>query len=198
MKALIAGKRVLVTGAGGTIGGELARQIAEFGPARLALLDSSEFPLYSIDLEIGERHPGLARAAILADVRDASRIAAAFAEEQPELVFHAAALKHVPIVEAHPDEGVLTNVVGTRFVADACLANGVGAMVLISTDKAVNPTSVMGATKRIAEAYCQALDLDGGAARRRPGSSPCASATCWARPARSCRCSSASSPAAGR
>ena len=169
MRALIAGKRVMVTGAGGTIGGELVRQVAEFGPARLALLDASEFQLYSIDLEIGERHPGLARAAILADVRDARRIAAAFAAEKPELVFHAAALKHVPMVEAHPTEGVLTNVVGTRVVADACVANGVGAMVLISTDKAVNPSSAMGATKRIAEAYCQALDLErrrGAAATR--------------------------------
>jgi FlaA1/EpsC-like NDP-sugar epimerase len=169
MRALIAGKRVMITGAGGTIGGELVRQVAEFGPARLALLDSSEFQLYSIDLELGERHPGLDRTAILADVRDARRIAAEFAAEKPELVFHAAALKHVPMVEAHPTEGVLTNVVGTRVVADACVAAGVGAMVLISTDKAVNPSSAMGATKRIAEAYCQALDLEarraGGATR---------------------------------
>ncbi len=160
MKALIAGKRVMVTGAGGTIGGELVRQVAAFGPARLALVDSSEFQLYSIDLELAERHPALDRAAILADVRDARRVAAAFAAEKPELVFHAAALKHVPVVEAHPTEGVLTNVIGTRVVADACIANGVGAMVLISTDKAVNPSSAMGATKRIAEAYCQALDLE--------------------------------------
>jgi len=161
MRRLITGKRVLVTGAGGTIGAELARQIAEFTPARLALLDSSEYHLYSIDLEMSERHPELARAAILADVRDARRIAAAFAAESPELVFHAAALKHVPMVEAHPSEGVLTNVVGTRIVADAARGAGAGAMVLISTDKAVNPTSVMGATKRIAEAYCQALDVEG-------------------------------------
>ena len=162
MKSLITGRRVLVTGAGGTIGGELVRQVAEFGPSRLALLDSSEFQLYSIDLELTERHPEIERTAILADVRDARRIAAEFAAEKPELVFHAAALKHVPMVEAHPTEGVLTNVVGTRIVADACVAAGVGAMVLISTDKAVNPSSAMGATKRIAEAYCQALDLEAG------------------------------------
>ena len=161
MRALIAGRRVLVTGAGGTIGGELVRQIAEFGPARIALLDAAEFQLYSIDLELSERHPDLPRAAILADVRDARRIAAAFGIEKPELVFHAAALKHVPMCEANPSEGVLTNAIGTRVVADAARAAGARAMVLISTDKAVNPTSVMGATKRIAEAYCQALDLDG-------------------------------------
>ena len=167
MQALIKNRKVLVTGAGGTIGTELARQIAAFGPARLSLLDSSEHALYSIDLEIQERHPDLNRRAIIADVRDEESIARRMAEEGPEIVFHAAALKHVPIVEAHPAEGVLTNIIGTRIVADCCRANGVAAMVLISTDKAVNPTSVMGATKRIAETYCQALDIvesAGGAA----------------------------------
>ena len=158
MRAMIQGKRVLVTGAGGTIGGELTRQIADFGPARLALLDHSEFALYTIDLEISERQPALPRQAILADVRDRERIMAVIAEERPELVFHAAALKHVPVVETHPVEGVLTNVVGTRNVAEACAAVGVGSMVLISTDKAVNPSSVMGATKRLAECCCQILN----------------------------------------
>jgi O-antigen biosynthesis protein WbqV len=167
MKALIAGRRVLVTGAGGTIGNELVRQVAEFAPGRIALLDSSEFHLYSADLDLSERHPELDRAAHLADVRDARRIAAVMVAEKPEIVFHAAALKHVPMVEAHPVEGVLTNVVGTRIVADACRAAGARAMVLISTDKAVNPTSVMGATKRVAEAYCQALDIE--SARKREG-----------------------------
>jgi len=159
MQALVRGRRVLVTGAGGTIGGELARQIASFGPARLTLIDSSEYALYSIDLELGERAPDVPRAALLADVRDQGRMARLFAEERPELVFHAAALKHVPMVEAFPAEGVLTNVLGTRIVADCSLRAGVRAMVLISTDKAVNPTSVMGATKRIAETYCQGLDI---------------------------------------
>ena len=157
MAALIAGKRVLVTGAGGTIGGELARQIASYGPARLALLDHSEYALYSIDLEIGERAPDLPRAAILADVRDGARVQSVIAEEKPELVFHAAALKHVPMVELHPAEGALTNVIGTRNVAEACAAAGVSAMVTISTDKAVNPSSVMGATKRIAECAVQTV-----------------------------------------
>jgi FlaA1/EpsC-like NDP-sugar epimerase len=159
MAVLIGGKRVLVTGAGGTIGSELCRQIATFGAESITLLDNSEYQLYAIDLEIGERAPALRRQAILADVRDADRVARVFQDVQPELVFHAAALKHVPMVEMHPEEGALTNVVGTRVVADACRAHGVTAMVQISTDKAVNPSSMMGATKRVAESYCQALDL---------------------------------------
>ncbi|MGE0734572.1 MAG: polysaccharide biosynthesis protein [Alphaproteobacteria bacterium] len=165
MARLIAGKRVMVTGAGGSIGGELVRQIADLGPKRLVLVDHSEFHLYEIDLELGQRKPDLARAAHLADVRDARRVDALIGGEKPELVFHAAALKHVPMVELHPNEGVLTNVIGTRNVADACLRHGVAAMVQISTDKAVNPSSVMGATKRLAENYCQALDLTGPDAR---------------------------------
>jgi FlaA1/EpsC-like NDP-sugar epimerase len=169
MKRLVHGRRVLVTGAGGTIGSELARQIASFEPARITLIDNSEYLLYEIDLELRENHPEVERRAMLADVRDRGRIKALFAAEAPELVFHAAALKHVPMVEAFPDEGVLTNVVGTRVVADACQANDVQTMVFISTDKAVNPSSLMGATKRIAETYCQALDLAarGGPTRTR-------------------------------
>jgi O-antigen biosynthesis protein WbqV len=162
MKALVAGRRVLVTGAGGTIGSELVRQLAANGPSRLVLLDNSEFNLYAIEMETRERAPGLDCRAVLGDVRNRARIEAVLAEERPELVFHAAALKHVPMVEAHPLEGILTNVVGTRNVAEACRNHGVAAMVLISTDKAVNPSSVMGATKRLAESYCQALDIGGG------------------------------------
>jgi O-antigen biosynthesis protein WbqV len=157
MRAFVSGRRILVTGAGGTIGAELTRQIAAFGPAHLALFESSEFNLYSIDGELAAKHPDLARSALLGDVRDARRLETVFARERPELVFHAAAYKHVPMVEDNPNEGVLTNVVGTRNVADACRAQGVAAMVMISTDKAVNPSNVMGATKRIAEIYCQAL-----------------------------------------
>lgn len=159
MGALIGGRRVLVTGAGGTIGSELCRQIAAFKPATIVLLDNSEYQLYSIDMEIGEKAPDIVRRAVLADVRDKDRIDRVFAVERPELVFHAAALKHVPMVELHPDEGALTNIAGTRVVADACRDHDVRAMVLISTDKAVNPSSMMGATKRVAESYCQALDL---------------------------------------
>ena len=160
MKALVAGRRILLTGAGGTIGSELARQIAAFGPARLALLDHGEYALYGIDREIREIAPDLIRAALIGDVRDRGRVEEVMAAERPDLVFHAAALKHVPIVEANPCEGILTNVLGTRHVAEACRAHGVGAMVMISTDKAVNPTNVMGATKRLAESICQALDLE--------------------------------------
>jgi O-antigen biosynthesis protein WbqV len=161
MRRLIQGRRVLITGAGGSIGSELARQVAGFAPAHLTLLDASEFLLYLVDQEMALRAPDLARRAVLADVRDAGRLARVMAAERPELVFHAAALKHVPMTEAEPTEAVLTNVIGTRNLAEAARAAGVRAMVLISTDKAVNPASVLGASKRLAEAYCQALDLAG-------------------------------------
>tara|TARA_R110002012_G_scaffold79714_3_gene202554 strand:- start:228 stop:2177 length:1950 start_codon:yes stop_codon:yes gene_type:complete len=160
VSALISGKKVMITGAGGTIGGELSRQIAALGPSEIALLDAGEFQLYEIDLEISEKFPELPRKALLADVRDARSVDDRMASFAPDIVFHAAALKHVPLVEANPTDGVMTNVIGTRNVADAVARHGVGAMVLISTDKAVNPTNVMGATKRTAEAYCQAKDRD--------------------------------------
>ncbi|MCW2249203.1 O-antigen biosynthesis protein WbqV [Azospirillum fermentarium] len=156
---LIAGQRVLVTGAGGTIGSELVRQIAALEPALLVLVEACEYNLYAIDMEIRARHPGLSVSTELADVRDRTRIRRLFAGHRPAMVFHAAALKHVPLVEANPMEGALTNVAGTRNVADAAREAGCRAMVLISTDKAIRPTSVMGATKRFAETYCQALDL---------------------------------------
>jgi O-antigen biosynthesis protein WbqV len=159
MARLIRGRRILVTGAGGTIGSELARQIAAFAPARLILVDNGEYLLYQIDSELRESWPELAIRARLGDVREAPRIAAIIAAEQPQIVFHAAALKHVPIVEANPIEGVLTNVIGTRNVAEAARAFGAELVVMISTDKAVDPASVMGATKRLAESFCQALDL---------------------------------------
>jgi FlaA1/EpsC-like NDP-sugar epimerase len=158
MEAMIAGRRVLITGAGGTIGGELARQIAALGPAEIGLVDNAEFNLYSINLAISECTPGISRRAYLADVRNPQAMASVFSSLKPELVFHAAALKHVPIVEHHVAEGVQTNIAGSRNVADLCREHGTGIMVLISTDKAVNPTNVMGATKRVAESYCQALD----------------------------------------
>ncbi len=159
MARLVQGRRVLVTGAGGTIGSELARQVAALGPASLLLLDNGEFALWQVDLELGETYPAVPRQAVIADIRDESRIGEVFEQFRPELVFHAAALKHVPMVEANPLEGLLTNAAGTRHVADAARAAGVQAMVLISTDKAVNPTSIMGASKRLAEMYCQALDV---------------------------------------
>ncbi len=160
MARLVQGRRVMVTGAGGSIGGELARQVASLGPEMLILLDNGEFALWQIDVELGEEHSAVPRQAILADIRDEARIRAIFEATAPELVFHAAALKHVPMVESHPAEGLLTNAGGTRIVADAARAAGALAMVLISTDKAVNPTSVMGASKRLAEMYCQGLDTN--------------------------------------
>ncbi|HET7882419.1 MAG TPA: nucleoside-diphosphate sugar epimerase/dehydratase [Acetobacteraceae bacterium] len=166
MARLIQGRRVIVTGAGGTIGSELARQVAALGPERLILLDNGEYALWLIDLELAERHPHVARESLLADIRDEARVRDVFEQWRPELVFHAAALKHVPMVEANPLEGLLTNVAGTRHVADAARSVGALAMVLISTDKAVNPTSVMGASKRLAEMYCQALDIAARASRR--------------------------------
>jgi O-antigen biosynthesis protein WbqV len=161
VEQLIGGRRVLITGAGGTIGSELARQIAALNPRQLILADSSEFNLYAIDLELRERHADVPFRSLLCDIRDRDRVMAIFGAERPELVFHAAALKHVPMVEINPSEGVLTNVVGTRNVADAAAQYGALAMVQVSTDKAVKPTSVMGASKRLAEFYCQALDLEG-------------------------------------
>ncbi len=159
MAAMIRNRRILITGAGGSIGSELVRQISEFGPEHLVLFDHSEFNLYRIDMEVRRRHGMLSVTPILGDVRDEGRIRDVIARERPAVVFHAAALKHVPLVEQNPLEGVLTNAIGTRKVADACADAGVGAMVLISTDKAVNPANVMGASKRIAEIYCQAEDL---------------------------------------
>ncbi len=162
---LIRGRRVLVTGAGGSIGSELCRQVAAFQCARLTLVDYSEPSLFSIDREIGEAYPHVARHPVLCDVRNGRRLTELFLAEKPDLVFHAAALKHVPLVESHPAEGAMTNVLGTWNVAQAARASGAGQMVLISTDKAVDPTNVMGATKRLAEALIQAQQSTGDGTR---------------------------------
>jgi len=165
IRTLITGKRILVTGGGGTIGGELCRQIAALNPASLCIVEYGEFNLYTIEMEMREKFHDLKLQACLGDVRDATRLRAIFAETRPELVFHAAALKHVPIAEENVRETILTNVMGTRLVADCAREVGALAAVLISTDKAVNPTSVMGATKRIAELYTQSRDMAEGTTR---------------------------------
>ncbi|MGE3303678.1 MAG: polysaccharide biosynthesis protein [Hyphomonadaceae bacterium] len=161
MREAIAGRRVLVTGAGGSIGSELCRQIAALRPARLILLDSSEYNLFSIDHELARVAPDVSRSAALCCIRSQDAVTRWFARERPEIVFHAAALKQVPLLESHASEGVLTNVQGTRHVARAARAAGAD-MVFVSTDKAVNPRNTMGATKRMAELYCQALDVQAG------------------------------------
>jgi FlaA1/EpsC-like NDP-sugar epimerase len=161
LQRFIRDRRVLVTGAGGSIGSELTRQVAALAPAHLVILDSSEFNLYSVDLDLAEGYGGVPRSAHLCDVRDPNRLDEIFARYKPELVFHAAALKHVPMVELNPCEGVLTNVCGTMNVAEAVKRWGALGMVQISTDKVVNSPNVMGATKRLAELFCQSLDLDG-------------------------------------
>lgn len=156
---MIENSRIVVTGAGGSIGGELTQQIAALGPAELILIDNSEYNLYAIDLELAEKFPNVHRKPYICDVRDPVRLGEIFQRHCVDLVFHAAALKHVPMVELNPCEGILTNVIGTMNVAEATRLCGAKAMVQISTDKVVNTTSVMGATKRLAELYCQSLDL---------------------------------------
>jgi len=162
VRRLIAGKRVLVTGAGGSIGSEICRQVAALSCAHLAMVDHSEFGLFGIDQEVSDAFPTLSRAARMGNVRDGDRIRAIIADERPQIVFHAAALKHVPLMEAHPSDSVLTNVIGSANVADAAVAAGARNFVFISTDKAVDPPNVMGATKRLAErAVCQRRRADG-------------------------------------
>lgn len=158
-KMLIAGKRLLITGAGGTIGSELARQVAAFEPAHLTLIDNSEFNLYLIDLEMREAGYGRILTSKVTDVCRREHLIRVFKEARPEIVLHAAAFKHVPIVEQNRCAGALTNVFGAKNVFDAAMEMKAETVVSISTDKAVNPSSFMGATKRIAELYAQALDV---------------------------------------
>ena len=158
-RSLIADKTVLVTGAGGTIGSELARQVASYGPARLILLDNAEFNLYEIDLELRQEGHADILATRLVDVCRRDHLIDVFRELRPDVVLHAAAYKHVHIVEANPAPAALVNVLGAKTVFDAAVETGVEPVVFISTDKAVNPTSFMGATKRVAELYAQALDI---------------------------------------
>jgi O-antigen biosynthesis protein WbqV len=158
-RKLIQGKRVLITGAGGTIGSELARQTMAFEPAQLALIDNSEFNLYSIDLELREAGCSDMLFTSLSDVCNKEHLDRVFDVVRPDLVLHAAAYKHVPIVEENRCAGAMVNVLGAKTVFDAATRVKAEKVVFISTDKAVNPSSFMGATKRIAELYAQALDI---------------------------------------
>jgi FlaA1/EpsC-like NDP-sugar epimerase len=153
------GKVVMVTGAAGSIGSELCRQLASFGVKELVLFDNSETPMHYLRLELEEKYPDLTFTPIIGDVRIKARLDYAFRKWRPQVVFHAAAYKHVPLMEENPCEAVLVNVAGSRNVADKCLEYDVEKMVMISTDKAVNPTNIMGCTKRLAEIYVQSLGL---------------------------------------
>ncbi|CAI3947864.1 polysaccharide biosynthesis protein [Commensalibacter communis] len=159
MELMIRDRVIVVTGAGGSIGSELVRQISRLSPKLLILLDHSEYALWKINVELAEWKLQGERKLVLANIRDKARIQAVFQYYKPELVFHAAALKHVPMIENNPIEGFLTNIIGTRIIANAAAEAGVKALIMISTDKAVNPSSLMGTSKRIAEMYCQALDM---------------------------------------
>lgn len=153
------GKRVLVTGAAGSIGSELCRQLAGLGVAELVMFDNAESPLHNVRLEFEDNYPGLKFTPVIGDVRQTERLDFVFRKFRPQVVFHAAAYKHVPLMEENPCEAVLVNVVGSRNVAEKCVEYGAERMVMVSTDKAVNPTNIMGCTKRLAEIYVQSLGL---------------------------------------
>ncbi len=150
-------KCILVTGGAGSIGSEIVRQVASYKPRKLVILDQAESPLYQIQLEIKQNFPNLSFDAVIADVRNPKIIEEVFQKHQPQLVYHAAAYKHVPLMESYPSEAIFANVIGTKNIADFSVKYKTEKFVMVSTDKAVNPSNVMGASKRIAEIYVQAL-----------------------------------------
>jgi O-antigen biosynthesis protein WbqV len=156
----VRGKSVIVTGGGGSIGAEICDRVVTFGAARLLVVEHSEIALYTVVDTLRAKGTAAEIDGRIADVRDRERVAAVFADFKPDIVFHAAALKHVPLLERDWGEGIKTNVFGSVNVIDAAVSAGAGAMVVISTDKAIEPVSVLGATKRLAEMYAQALDAD--------------------------------------
>jgi FlaA1/EpsC-like NDP-sugar epimerase len=162
INAELKGKVILITGAAGSIGSELARQCAKFNPKKIYLLDQAESPLHELGLEFSDQLLSPAHEVIMADVRNTDRMKNVFSTFQPQIVFHAAAYKHVPMMENNPSESILTNILGTKVVADLSHENKVERFVFVSTDKAVNPTNVMGASKRIAEIYIQSLGKKSG------------------------------------
>lgn len=153
------GKTIMVTGAAGSIGSELCRQLAGFGVRKLILFDNAETPMHNLRLELEEKFPELDFVPVIGDVRLLARLDYVFRTWHPQIVFHAAAYKHVPLMEDNPCEAVMVNVTGSRNVADKCIEYDVEKMVMVSTDKAVNPTNIMGCTKRLAEIYVQSLGL---------------------------------------
>lgn len=153
------GKTVMVTGAAGSIGSELCRQLAGFGVGKLVLFDNAETPMHNLRLELEEKYPELDFIPVVGDVRLLARLDYVFSKYRPQIVFQAAAYKHVPLMEENPCEAVLVNVAGSRNVADKCIEYDVEKMVMVSTDKAVNPTNIMGCTKRLAEIYVQSMGL---------------------------------------
>lgn len=165
LQRFIAGKTLLITGAGGSIGSEICRQSMRFCPRRIVLLDQAENNLFEIDQELRHRWVGADLAAVVADICDSRRIGQVFETHRPNVIFHCAAHKHVPMMELNPGEAIKNNVLGTRIVADAARTAEAAAFVMVSTDKAVNPTSVMGAAKRCAELYIQSLNLEGHSTR---------------------------------
>ena len=174
LEDFIRGKTVVVTGGGGSIGSEICDRVANFSAGRLLVIENSEPALHAVLEKLAAKSSGTAVEGRIADIRDRDRIFSLIAEFKPNLVFHAAALKHVPILERDWDEGIKTNVFGSVNVADAARNAGADAMVMISTDKAIDPVSVLGATKRLAEMYCQALDAgkDGGVRHSNGGKPP--------------------------
>jgi FlaA1/EpsC-like NDP-sugar epimerase len=160
LESLVKDKAVIVTGGGGSIGSEICDRIVTFGAARLLVIENSEPALYAVTEALAAHDTGAVVEGRVADIRDRERILRLMSEFKPDIVFHAAALKHVPILERDWSEGVKTNIFGSVNVADAALAAGAEAMVMISTDKAIEPVSMLGLTKRFAEMYCQALDHD--------------------------------------
>ena len=155
---LLAGKKILITGAAGSIGSEMVRQVAKFEPAELILVDQAETPMHDVRLKMAEKHPDIAAETIVASITNKECMEKIFSEHRPDYVFHAAAYKHVPMMEDNPGMAVQNNIYGTRVIADLAVKYGTKKFVMISTDKAVNPTNVMGCSKRICEIYCQSLD----------------------------------------